>query len=86
MVEDAGDKLSDEDKEKINQAVEKAKKVLTDQSAEKKTFEEVAESLSQTLQEIGAKLHQAGAQEPEKKKEEVEPEGDEDAEEGEIVD
>jgi molecular chaperone DnaK len=87
MVEDAGDKLSDEDKEKINQAVEKAKKVLTDQSAEKKTFEEAAESLSQTLQEIGAKLHQTGAQESEKKDEETKSEdGKEDAEEGEIVD
>ncbi len=86
MVEDAKDKLAEEDKEEISQAVEKAKEALSDKEATKETFEKATESLSQTLQKVGTKLHQAGAQEPEKKEEEIEPESDEDAEEGEIVD
>ncbi len=86
MLEDAEDKLADEDEKKINDAVDEAKEVLKDKESSKEDFEKAAEKLSQVLQEIGTKVHQAASQEPQKKEEEVEPESDQDAEEGEIVD
>ena len=53
------DKISDEDKETIKSAVEEAKKVLNDESADKDKYEEATKELSEKIMPIGAKMYQA---------------------------
>ncbi len=79
LVDDAGDKLDKADKEKLEQEIEKAQKVLGEEEATKADYDQVSEQLSEQLQEIGAKVHQQAGKKAEDKK-------DDDAEEGEIVD
>ena len=59
MPSDYKDKISDEDKETIKKAVEDAKKVLNDESADKDKFEEATKELSDKIMPIGAKLYQS---------------------------
>ncbi len=59
MPSEYKDKISDEDKETIKKAVEEAKKVLNDESADKDKFEEATKELSDAIMPIGAKLYQA---------------------------
>ena len=61
MPSEYKDKISDDDKETIKKAVEEAKKVLNDESADKDKFEEATKELSDKIMPIGAKLYQAGA-------------------------
>jgi molecular chaperone DnaK len=93
LVDDAGDKLDKADKEKIEEEVEKAKKVLKDEQSTKADYDQTGEQLSEQLQEIGAKVHQQAqqaqqqqAQAGESKEKKEEDKGDDEAEEGEIVD
>ncbi len=88
LVSDNKDKISDQDKEKVEKAVDKAKKVIADEKSTKLDYQTTSEELSQLIQQIGTKIHQAGAEEPQKGGEQVKPETDkkDDAEEGEIVD
>jgi molecular chaperone DnaK len=53
------DKITDEDKETIKSAVEEAKKVLNDESADKDKYEEATKELSEKIMPIGAKMYQA---------------------------
>jgi len=73
------DKLSKEDKEKIETLVKEAKELLGKAETKKEQLEEKARQLTTTLQEIGTKLYQQGAGTTEEKKDKDEPE------EGEIV-
>ena len=57
------DKISDEDKDAIKAAVEEAKKVLGNESADKDKFEEAAKELSDKIMPIGAKLYQSAQSE-----------------------
>ncbi len=88
LLSDNKDKINDQDKEKVEEAVAKAKKVLGDQESTKVDFDSTSEELTQIVQQVGTKIHQSGAQEPQKggKKGEPETKKDDDAEEGEIVD
>ena len=63
MPDEYKDKISDEDKETIKKAVEEAKKVLNDESADKDKFEEATKELSDKIMPIGAKLYQSGSAE-----------------------
>ncbi len=55
------DKISDDDKETIKKAVEEAKKVLADESADKDKFEEAVKELNEKIMPIGAKLYQSAS-------------------------
>ena len=61
MPNEYKDKISDDDKETIKKAVEAAKKVLNDESADKDQFEAATKELSDKIMPIGAKLYQASA-------------------------
>ena len=56
------DKISDDDKETIKKAVEEAKKVLNDSSADKDKFEDATKELNDKIMPIGAKLYQAASE------------------------
>ena len=58
MPDEYKDKISDEDKETIKKAVEEAKKVLADESADKEKLEAAAKELSDKIMPIGAKMYQ----------------------------
>ena len=59
MPDEYKDKISDEDKETIKKAVEEAKKVLNDESADKNKFEAATKELNDKIMPIGAKMYQA---------------------------
>ena len=59
MPDEYKDKISDDDKETIKKAVEEAKKVLNDESADKEQLEAAAKELSDKIMPIGAKMYQA---------------------------
>ena len=62
MPNEYKDKISDDDKETIKKAVEEAKKVLNDDSADKEKYEEAAKELSDKIMPIGAKLYQSASE------------------------
>lgn len=62
MPDEYKDKISDEDKETIKTAVEEAKKVLNDESADKDKYETAVKELSDKIMPIGAKMYQAESQ------------------------
>ncbi len=76
------EKISDEDKETIKNAVEEAKKVLNDTEADKDKLETAAKDLSEKIMPIGAKMYQEAA----KDNKADEDKSDDDAVEGEVVD
>lgn len=85
MVSDNKDKISDEDKKTIEEAVEAAKKVVADEKADKDTLEAAAKELTDKTMPIGAKLYEeaskeAPAEDGDKKSDKDEPV------EGEVVD
>ena len=63
MPDEYKDKISDEDKDTIKKAVEEAKKVLNDESANKEKFEAAAKELSDKIMPIGAKMYQQSSSE-----------------------
>ena len=67
MPDEYKDKITDEDKETIKKAVEEAKKVLNDESADKDKFEEATKELSDKIMPIGAKMYQAASEESKSK-------------------
>ena len=93
MLQDAKDKLKDEDKKKITEALEKAKKVLVDEKKGKADFDQESESLSQIIQTVGTAMHQqaagpepGAAPEAEADSSKADSSGKDQAEEGEVVD
>jgi molecular chaperone DnaK len=55
---DNGDKISDDDKKTLDEAVEAAKKVVADEKADQASLEGAAKELSDKLMPIGAKLYE----------------------------
>lgn len=55
---DHKDKLSDEDMKQLNEAVDVAKKVVTDESADKDALETAAKTLNDVIMPIGAKMYE----------------------------
>ena len=62
------DKISDDDKKIIEEAVKEAKEVLSNQDADKEKLEAAAKELSEKIMPIGAKLYQQEAPKSEGKK------------------
>ncbi len=58
LKKDSGDKLSDDDKKSLDEAVEAAKKVIGDEKADKDTLEAAAKELNDKIMPIGAKLYE----------------------------
>lgn len=86
MKSDYKDKLSDEDKKTLDEAIETAKKVISDESADKDKYEAAAKELSDKIMPIGAKMYEQASKE-EKPAEEGEKKSDKDEPiEGEVVD
>ncbi|HSX46236.1 MAG TPA: Hsp70 family protein, partial [Candidatus Saccharimonadia bacterium] len=92
LKSDSGDKLSDDDKKTLDEAVEAAKKVVADEKAAKEDLETAAKALNDKLMPIGAKLYEQasdGADAPaedEKPGKKGKKPGKDDAIEGEVVD
>ena len=63
LKSDNGDKLSDDDKKALDEAVEVAKKVVADDKADKDALEAAAKELNDKIMPIGAKLYEAAAAE-----------------------
>ena len=82
------DKISEEDVKAIDEAVEKAKKVVADDKADKDALEAAAKELNEVLMPIGAKMYEsASAEAPEEEDgEKKEDKKDDGPVEGEVVD
>jgi molecular chaperone DnaK len=63
MPDEHKDKISDDDKKAIQTAVEEAKKVQSDDKADKDALETAAKKLTDTIMPIGAKLYEAASKE-----------------------
>jgi molecular chaperone DnaK len=63
LVRDNGDKVSDDDKKTLNEAVEAAKKKVADEKASKEDLESAAKDLNDKLMPIGAKLYEQASKE-----------------------
>ena len=59
------EKVSEEDKKTIDEAAEKAKKVVADEKADKDALESATKELNDVLMPIGAKMYEAAAKEAE---------------------
>lgn len=79
------DKISDDDKKAIEEAVEAAKKVQSDEKADKQALEDAAKELNDKIMPIGAKLYEAAAKENESKSEDDKSDKADDVVEGEVV-
>ena len=86
MPDEYKDKISDEDKETIKSAVEAAKKVLNDESADKDKFEEATKELSDKIMPIGAKMYQAASEDAKSDDSKSDSKSDDEPVEGEVVD
>ena len=89
MKSDNKDKIAEEDVKTIDEAVENAKKIVTDEGADKEVLEAAGKALTDVLMPIGAKMYEQaqaaeapaeGEEAAEEKKDEKEPV------EGEVVD
>jgi molecular chaperone DnaK len=63
MKSDNKDKLSEEDVKTLDEAVEAAKKVATDEKADKDALEAAAKELTDKIMPIGAKMYEQAAKE-----------------------
>ncbi len=87
MPDEHKDKISDEDKKLIEDAVAEAKKVKEDDGADKDVLEAAAKTLTDAIMPIGAKLYEAAAKEETPESEAGENTADKDEPvEGEVVD
>jgi molecular chaperone DnaK len=90
LKSDHKDKISEEDIKNIDEAVEKAKKVVADEGASKETLEEAAKELNNVLMPIGAKMYESagGDETPEEDKDlsDDDKKDEDDPVEGEVVD
>lgn len=89
LKNDNGDKLSDDDKKTLDEAVEAAQKVVKDDKATKDDLEKAAKELSDKLMPIGAKMYEqaSGDSAPEEAAEGTEDKKDGNGPvEGEVVD
>jgi molecular chaperone DnaK len=89
LKKDNGDKLSDDDKKALDEAIEAAQKVAKDEKADKDALETAGKDLQDKIMPIGAKLYEQAAKE-EKPAEDAEGDKADDktdeAVEGEVVD
>jgi molecular chaperone DnaK len=82
---ESADKLSDDDKKVLSEAVEAAKKVVADEKATKEDLEKAAQELNEKIMPIGAKMYEAANTE-DKPSEDDKDKTKDDSIEGEVVD
>jgi molecular chaperone DnaK len=58
LKKDSSDKISEDDMKTLDEAVEAAKKVVSDEKADKETLENAAKELNDKLMPIGAKMYE----------------------------
>ena len=87
MPNDYKDKISDDDKKTIEDAVKEAKEVLNDKDADKDKLESAAKDLSGKIMHIGAKMYQQSTSDGSDQKDGKDQKGDKDdgPVEGEVV-
>lgn len=89
MPDEFKDKISDDDKKVINEAVEVAEKVQQDESADKEALEAAGKALNDAIMPIGAKMYQSASEDAQSQeagdKSQENQKGDEPVE-GEVVD
>jgi molecular chaperone DnaK len=87
LKKDNGDKISDDDKKTLDEAVEAAKKVIGDDKADKEALENATKELNDKLMPIGAKMYeQASSEEKSEDADTATASDDKEAIEGEVVD
>ncbi len=88
LKSDNKDKIAEEDVKTLDEAVEAAKKVATDEKADKDALEKAAKELSDKLMPIGAKMYEQAAKEEKPAEGEDDKKSDkkDEAVEGEVVD
>lgn len=86
LKSDNGDKLSDEDKKTLDEAIEAAKKVTADENADKDALEAAAKELNDKIMPIGAKLYEDAAKEEDPAEDGEAKDAKEEPVEGEVVD
>lgn len=85
MPDEFKDKISDDDKKVINEAVEAAEKVQKDESADKDALESAGKALNDAIMPIGAKMYEQASKEAPAEGEAADEKSDEPVE-GEVVD
>ena len=63
LKSDNADKLSDDDKKTLDEAVEEAKKITADEKADKEALEAAGKALSDKIMPIGAKMYEQASKE-----------------------
>ncbi len=89
LKKDSGDKISDDDKKTLDEAVEAAKKVVKDDGAGKDALEAAAKELNDKLMPIGAKMYDQSSADGAKSEDDDSKDDDDKKEgtiEGEVVD
>ena len=88
LKSDNKDKIAEEDIKTLDEAVEAAKKVATDEKADKDALEKAAKELSDKLMPIGAKMYEQAQKEekPDDTEDDKKSDKKDDAVEGEVVD
>ena len=87
MPDEYKDKISDEDKEAIKNAVKDAKEVLENKADDKDALEAATKELNDKIMPIGAKMYQAASEDAKKSDDKSDDKKDDDgAVEGEVVD
>ncbi|HXE09980.1 MAG TPA: Hsp70 family protein, partial [Verrucomicrobiae bacterium] len=94
LKNDSADKLSDDDKKTLDEAVEAARKVIADDKADKESLETAAKELNDKLMPIGAKLYEQAPADADAKSDDAAEsdakdsgkKSDDDTVEGEVVD
>jgi molecular chaperone DnaK len=87
LKSDNSDKISDEDKKTLDEAIEAAKQVVADDKADKDALEAAAKELNDKIMPIGAKMYEsAEADSAESEKPKAEGDDKDEPVEGEVVD
>jgi molecular chaperone DnaK len=93
LKSDNAEKISDDDKKTLDEAIEAAKKAVADEKADKETLEKAAKDLNDKIMPIGAKMYEQSSENSESESEKSEGSKSEgkkskkdDAQEGEVVD
>jgi len=88
LKKDSGDKIADDDMKTLNEAIDAAKKVVSDDKADKDALETAAKELNDKLMPIGAKMYEQADKDAPSEGEggETAKPGKDDAIEGEVID
>lgn len=86
LTKDNADKISDDDKKTLEEAIETAKKVSADEKADKEAVEAAAKELTDKMMPIGARLYEQAQKDAPAEGEPSDEKKDDEPVEGEVVD